>query len=143
MRFFQAKSYPDGDDLTNAHHTLKLLHGRSITTFHTINVPKGEPLGTYVHELTHVYQYERVGSIYIPEALHAQHTAAGYNYGGAKGLVAAQANGQHYANFNREQQAQIAEDYYDLVITQGGASLSSQERAAYEYYINELRAGKL
>jgi ATP-dependent DNA helicase RecQ len=25
LRFFQAKSYPDGDDLTNAHHTLKLL----------------------------------------------------------------------------------------------------------------------
>jgi ATP-dependent DNA helicase RecQ len=26
LRFFQAKSYPDGDDLNNAHHTLKLLH---------------------------------------------------------------------------------------------------------------------
>jgi ATP-dependent DNA helicase RecQ len=28
LRFFQAKSYPDGDDLNNAHHTLKLLHHR-------------------------------------------------------------------------------------------------------------------
>jgi ATP-dependent DNA helicase RecQ len=28
LRFFQAKSYPDGDDLTNAHHTLLLLHNR-------------------------------------------------------------------------------------------------------------------
>jgi ATP-dependent DNA helicase RecQ len=28
LRFFQAKSYPDGDDLTNAHHTLKLLYHR-------------------------------------------------------------------------------------------------------------------
>lgn len=28
LRFFQAKSYPNGDDLTNAHHTLKLLHNR-------------------------------------------------------------------------------------------------------------------
>ena len=28
LRFFQAKSYPDGDDLSNAHHTLKLLHQR-------------------------------------------------------------------------------------------------------------------
>src|SRR5262245_20873226 len=26
LRFFQTKSYPDGDDLTNAHHTLKLLY---------------------------------------------------------------------------------------------------------------------
>jgi ATP-dependent DNA helicase RecQ len=28
LRFFQAKTYPDGDDLNNAHHTLKLLHHR-------------------------------------------------------------------------------------------------------------------
>jgi ATP-dependent DNA helicase RecQ len=28
LRFFQAKSYPTGDDLSNAHHTLKLLHNR-------------------------------------------------------------------------------------------------------------------
>jgi ATP-dependent DNA helicase RecQ len=28
LRFFQTKTYPDGDDLTNAHHTLKLLHKR-------------------------------------------------------------------------------------------------------------------
>lgn len=28
LRFFQAKSYPNGDDLTNAHHTLKRLHHR-------------------------------------------------------------------------------------------------------------------
>ncbi len=28
LRFFQTKSYPDGDDLINAHHTLKLLYNR-------------------------------------------------------------------------------------------------------------------
>jgi ATP-dependent DNA helicase RecQ len=28
LRFFQTKSYPGGDDLNNAHHTLKLLHKR-------------------------------------------------------------------------------------------------------------------
>jgi ATP-dependent DNA helicase RecQ len=28
LRFFQSKSYPDSDDLINAHHTLKLLHAR-------------------------------------------------------------------------------------------------------------------
>ena len=28
LRFFQTKSYPNGDDLNNAHHTLKLLHDR-------------------------------------------------------------------------------------------------------------------
>ena len=29
LRFFQAKTYPNGDDLNNAHHTLKRLHARS------------------------------------------------------------------------------------------------------------------
>lgn len=29
LRFFQSKSYPNGDDLNNAHHTLKLLHERA------------------------------------------------------------------------------------------------------------------
>jgi ATP-dependent DNA helicase RecQ len=28
LRFFAARTYPNGDDLTNAHHTLKLLHDR-------------------------------------------------------------------------------------------------------------------
>jgi ATP-dependent DNA helicase RecQ len=28
LRFFQGRRYPDGDDLTNAHHTLKRLHHR-------------------------------------------------------------------------------------------------------------------
>lgn len=28
LQFFQAKNYPNGDDLNNAHHTLKLLHKR-------------------------------------------------------------------------------------------------------------------
>jgi ATP-dependent DNA helicase RecQ len=30
LRFFQSKSYPNGDDLNNAHHTLKLLYKRPL-----------------------------------------------------------------------------------------------------------------
>jgi Domain of unknown function (DUF4157) len=118
-------------------------NARAFTTFHTLNMPPGETLDVFVHELTHVYQYERTGSFYIAEALHAQGTTAGYNYGGAAGLVAAKAAHKPYRGFNREQQAQIAQDYYNLVIVGGGASLSTDERAAYDHYIGELRAGQL
>jgi hypothetical protein len=118
-------------------------NGRAFTTFHTLNMPPGEQLDVFVHELTHVYQYERVGSIYIPQAIHAQNTAVGYNYGDGAGLVQAKAQGRHYRSFNREQQAQIAQDYYRVVIAGGGGGLSAAERAAYDFFIGELRAGKL
>ena len=112
--------------------------GRAFTTFHTINLPPGETIDTVVHELTHVYQYERAGSGYIGQAVHAQNTI-GYGYGGAAGLRSAHAAGKHYREFNREQQAQIAQDYYKLLHSGG----SSADLSAYAPYIAELRAGDL
>jgi hypothetical protein len=107
---------------------------RAFTTFHTINMPRGgRDLATMVHELTHVYQYERVGSLYIGQAIHAQSTA-GYNYGGKAGLARRRAAGEHFRDLNREQQAQLAEDYY-------AQNLAGDPD--YEPYIAELRAGKL
>jgi hypothetical protein len=118
---------------------------RAFATFHTINLPDNEPIHTAVHELTHVFQYERAGSVYLGGAIHAQVTRGGdaYNYGKGPGLVAAKAAGKHFRDFNREEQAQIAEDYYDEVIIGGGTSLSADERTAYDYYIGELRAGEV
>jgi hypothetical protein len=106
---------------------------RAVTTFHTINLPPGTDLPTVVHELTHVYQYERVGSIYIGQAIHAQATE-GYNYGD---LEAARKVGKHFRDFNREQQAQIAEDYY-IRLTQ-----TSQPTTEFDPFIAELRTGDL
>lgn len=109
---------------------------RAFTTFHTINLPPGTHLATVVHELTHVYQYERVGSIYIGGAIHAQATlgARAYDYGD---LNAARLAGKHYRDFNREQQAQIAENYYIRMTT---TTLPTTE---FDPFIAELRAGDL
>ena len=78
--------------------------------FLTINSwgPIGAP--TLVHEIVHVWQYQRVGAAYIPRALHAQRTAAGYDYGGLAGLAAAATLG----DFNYEQMADVVEDAYRL-----------------------------
>ncbi|MGH2533451.1 MAG: hypothetical protein ACRDJW_14225 [Thermomicrobiales bacterium] len=112
----------------------RLNNRRAFTTFHTINMPRGgRDLATMVHELTHVYQYEKVGSLYIGQAIHAQVTA-GYNYGGKAGLAQRRATGQTLRDLNREQQAQLAEDYFQ------------DNRAGdpdYEPFIAELRAGQL
>ncbi len=119
---------------------------RAFTTFHTINLPRSgghsrSHLDIVVHELTHIYQFELVGSIYIWQALRAQR-ATGYWYGGWQQLREDWSNGKHFRNYNREQQGQIAQDYYNEVIVKG---LLTEDpiRQAYEPFINELRKGAL
>jgi hypothetical protein len=51
-------------------------------------------------------------------------------------LQSALATGKHFRDFNREQQAQIAQDYYNLVV--GGSPT-----AYYDPFIKELQAGDL
>ena len=110
--------------------------GRAVTTAHVLHFVKGgEPLHTVVHELTHVAQYGSVGSAYMAQAIHAQAFGAGYNYGN---LPAQVATGKHFKDFNREQQAQICEDYY---LTLHGSGPTPQ--ADLQPLINEMRTGKI
>lgn len=118
----------------------KFNEGRAFTTWHTINMASSGDhtranLAIVVHEITHVYQDERVGTRYMGQAIHAQNTV-GYGYGDAAGLVADRAAGKQYRDYNREQQAQIAQDYYTL-------QQSSGDTSAYDPFITELRAGDL
>ena len=89
---------------------------RAFATFHTVNLPEQGAhqrgnVDIVVHEIVHVYQYERAGSRYFAEALLGQQEE-GYDYGGAEGLKTAVSEGRSLSSFNREQQAQIAQDYY-------------------------------
>lgn len=79
-------------------------------SFYTINSWGPMQLATLVHETVHIWQYERVGAAYIPRALRAQRTAAGYDYGGFSEL----ANAPSLWSFNYEQQADIVADYWCL-----------------------------
>jgi len=63
----------------------------------------------FVHELIHIWQYENVGSVYIPRALRAQRSAAGYNYGGVDAL---RAGPSELFAYNYEQQGDILADYW-------------------------------
>jgi len=118
----------------------KLNHGRAFTTFHSINMTATDraDLSIVVHELTHVDQYEHAGSVYIGQALGDQiaEGAHAYDYGGPSGLSADRATGKHYADYGRERQAQIAQDYY-RDITAGTPTTD------YDPYIAELRKGEL
>ncbi len=79
-------------------------------SFHTINSWGPVPPAILVHEVMHVWQYVHHGACYIPRALAAQRTVAGYDYGGRAGLTAT----RHICKFNYEQQASVVEDAYRL-----------------------------
>jgi hypothetical protein len=87
---------------------------RAFTSFHTINGWGNLENSILIHELTHVWQYETAGAIYMAQALHAQmkRSLDAYNYGGPDGLKNARAKGLSLTSFNREEQAQIVQDFY-------------------------------
>lgn len=118
----------------------RLNGGRAFTTFHTVNFPNTgrhgrANLDILVHELVHVYQHERVGAVYLGECVYAQATV-GYSYGGPTGLHSSREAGKRYRDFNREQQAQIVQDYYLRLRRE-------LDTAAYQPYIEEMREAKL
>ncbi len=119
---------------------------RAFATFHTINIPdsgggSSPRLDVVVHELVHVYQFEIIGSLYIWQALRAQ-WSKGYKYGGWRQLAKDRKKGKHFSDYNREQQGQIAQDYYRKVVAKGLAA-ENPVYQAYEPFINELRNGQL
>jgi hypothetical protein len=109
----------------------------AITTMHVIHAPKRLSLPIAVHELTHVAQYEKVGGIYMPQALHGQGTSMGYNYGH---LGTALAAGKQFKDFNREQQASICEDYYK--VRHGLPADYGATEAELRPFIGDMRLGK-
>jgi len=124
----------------------RLNRRRAFTTFHTVNLPSSSGhsrshLDIVVHELTHVFQFEVAGSIYIWEAIRAQRTI-GYVYGEWQQLQRDWSNGRHFRDYNREQQGQIAQDYYTEVVGMGRPP-QDPIRQAYEPFITELRNGDL
>ena len=94
-------------------------------TLHTINFEKSIPDHILVHEMTHIWQYRKHGSLYITESLYAQRWGGGYNYGGLEALKANEGKG--LMAFNFEQQAEIVEDYF-----------KAADKTAFEKYIQEI-----
>jgi len=127
----------------------RLNGGRSFVTFHTINFASSrdnsrERLADMVHEITHVYQFELVGSIYLWQAKRAQWKWGdnAYNFGTWKELNMKREKDWHFRDYCREQQAKMAEVYYKDILA-ADLSVSEDKRKAYEPYIQELKRGEL
>ena len=68
-----------------------------------------------IHELTHVWQYQRLGWRYLVHALKAQigEGRMAYDFGGEEWLRICYRRGWKLTDFNLEQQGDIASSYYD------------------------------
>lgn len=109
-------------------------------SFYTINAWGPFRPHLLIHELVHVWQFQKMGSAYIPRALMAQRTEAHYNYGGVPALQQCIARAGKLEDFNLEQQAEIIADYYcireKMKPTWGQGT--EKDLPAYEYFLKEL-----
>ena len=110
-------------------------------SFYLINSWGSMENSLLLHELTHVWQYQRMGIVYIPRALYAQFNGIGYNYGGADLLRELRDKKVTLDHFNLEQQADIVSDYYCIKNGYrprwGDGSLA--DLPVYEYFVNQLK----
>jgi hypothetical protein len=106
-------------------------------TFHTINTWGAMDRPLLLHELTHVWQYERMGAVYMPLALRAQATG-GYDYGGVAGLVRARREGTRFTAFNLEQQGDIVRDFYRLSIGDPVPGAGRGHLSLYAHFVQEV-----
>ncbi len=114
---------------------------RPFTTFHTINTWGAIENSKLIHELTHVWQYEQDGAIYIAEALAAQHSDEKYAYGGIAELEKRLAQGEGLTSFNREQQGKLVEHYYELRTkgsTQDGTISDPGVLPLFDFFVQEV-----
>lgn len=106
-------------------------------TLNTINYRTDISKAIFMHELVHIWQYQRFGSMYIFRALKAQYSKEKYDYGGLENLYTGFVNQSQFIDYNFEQQGAIIEDYCRLLDhpDRFGSPIID---ATYLYYISQL-----
>ena len=112
-------------------------------TGNLINFDTDNPFEVYklIHELTHVWQNQHVGPVYLAHAVASQWFGEGYDYGytdgynGDGGDDDLDAKGGDLSQFNPEQQGQIAMHFYVRKY------LASLDYASWQPYIDAFQAG--
>lgn len=110
-------------------------------SFYTINSWGRMSDDIFIHEMVHVWQYQKFGAVYIPKALKVHLTEGmGYNYGGLSALQHSMKNNGKFLDFNFEQQGDIVADYFrircgDFPIW---GNATKQDLPVYEYFVSQL-----
>jgi len=113
-------------------------NAHAFVTFRTVHFASYIAKEIFVHELVHIWQYQRFGSVYIYRALKAQQSKEGYNYGGAERLYHSMLEQKRFIDFNFEQQGEIFEDYARIIEYSDG-NVSPLVLASYEYFVAQVQ----
>jgi hypothetical protein len=105
-------------------------------SFNTINYSRKIKKEIFIHELVHIWQYQKFGSVYMSRAIKAQKSNEGYDYGGIENLYKVMLDNGKLMDFNFEQQADIVEDYYKLIKNPSGTH--PMLYTVYRHFINEI-----
>lgn len=109
----------------------------AFVTFNTIHYSERISLPVFIHELVHIWQFQKFGSVYIYRALKAQRSADGYDYGGLESLYTKMLNNYAFTDFNFEQQGEIFEDYCRM--KESETSRNPIAEASFEYFVGQVR----
>jgi hypothetical protein len=117
----------------------------AVVTFHTVNFTRKieagrgtDDMAWLIHELTHVWQYERMGAVYMAKAIHAQNNG-GYDYTGVTALEENATKG--LSGFNLEQQGEVISDYYRLLHGLDPKWADGvDDISVYDPYVSEVRS---
>lgn len=112
----------------------------AFVTFNTIHFSERISLPIFIHEVVHIWQYQKFGSVYIYRALKAQNSTEGYNYGGLENLYSKMLNNYIFTDFNFEQQGEIFEDYCRLRESESNQNPIAQ--ASFEYFVGQVQGSK-
>ncbi len=96
--------------------------------------PQFHKLPWLIHELTHIWQYQRLGWKYLVQALRVQlkEGSQAYVFGGEEGLRLRGSQGLKLEDFNLEQQGDIARSYYERLAR-------GEDTAAWGRYVAEFQ----
>jgi Domain of unknown function (DUF4157) len=124
------------DDIVISEGGLMTVGGYSRTVPDRIYFLSGEfSLPLLIHELTHVWQYQRGEGWGDLPGMTWEAVVGKYDYGGEDGLRKAWEEGTAFSEFTTEQQGDILQHYYVRLKARSDVS-------AYEPFVNDVRAGR-
>jgi hypothetical protein len=124
------------ENVTVSEGGLMTLGGYARTVPNHIYFPSGSiRMPLMIHELTHVWQYQRGEGWGSVPGMIWEAVVGNYDYGGEEGLKEARAKGQAFSEFTTEQQGDILQDYYVRLKARLDVSL-------YEPWVNDVKAGR-
>jgi hypothetical protein len=124
------------DDIVISEGGLMTIGGYARTVPDRIYFPSGAfNLPLLIHELTHVWQYQRGEGWGDLPGMIFEAAVGNYDYGGEAGLKEAWDKGTAFSEFTTEQQGDILEHYYVRL-------KAHRDVSAYEPFVNDVRAGR-